>query len=358
MSVILAFLFGNTAVMAAPAIKKPTGGAASKVKEAGSSLVQAASKIEVKSLTAPVGKDIFLEARLISSKEELLGGKMIDFKVNGKAIGSAPTAGTGTANAGTAKAPFHVSGDYPPGTYKIEAHFAADATNGGGRGLGNLTVVKAQTKFKIMLFSKEEPLIIGGQAHFEGVLINTTNPASEIKDRRVTVRANHSTFTETYITREKGRFVFFFPISLDLAALNSPNPKLPVPVEAEFGGDTYFEPTQAKFTFVAGVQPPPRIESAYVNHNHWLQLRGNHFKPAQFANDYNKWQTEYKNWVFIYADDGRGLKPVPLKAGNAQDIYMRTIDLDTSSFNLQSIKFKVVRGKQESNIFQFSYTFP
>jgi len=45
-----------------------------------------------------------------------------------------------------------------------------------------------------------------------------------------------------------------------------------------------------------------------------------------------------------------------LTSGNATDIYMRTIDLDTSSFNLQSIKFKVVRGKQESNIFSFSHT--
>jgi len=336
--------------------KKPAGGAASPAKAAASSLVQTASKIEVKNFTAPVGKDITLEARLITSKGELLGGKMIEFKVNNKLVGSFPTAATGTANAGTAKAPFHVSGDYPPGTYKIEARFSGDATAGMGHGQGNLTVVKAQTKFEMGLIKSMNAPMIGGSAYLEGFLINTANPASEIKDRRVTVRANHNTFTETKITGKKGRFDFYPPIPLDLAALNSLDPKLPFEVEAEFGGDTYFEPTQAKFTFVAGAQPPPRIESAYVTNNHWLQLRGNHFKPVQYENDWNRWRTEYKNWVFIYADDGRGLKPVPLTSGNATDIYMRTIDLDTSSFNLQSIKFKVVRGRQESNIFSFSHT--
>jgi len=355
MGLIFVFLFGNTAVMAAPAIKKQAGGAAIPAKVAASSLVQTASKIEVKSFSAPVGKDIALEARLITSKGELLGGKMIEFKVNNKPIGSFPTATAGTANAGTAKAPFHVSGDYPPGVYKIEARFTGDAAAGWGTGKGDLTVVKAKTKFEMTLIKNMNPPLIGGEAHLAGYLINTANPASEIKDRKVSVRLSRGNYTETIITYKKGEFFFHPLVPLDLAALNSLDPKLPFTVEAEFGGDTYFEPTRAQFTFTAIGQPAPQIKAVERINDNYLKLKGEYFKPAQYEKDWNRWITEFKNWVFIYADDGTGLKPVPLISGRAGDINMREIGLNVKSFNLQAIKFKVVRGKQESNIFSFSY---
>jgi hypothetical protein len=358
MGVILAFLFGNTAIMAAPAIKKQAGSAASPAKTAASSLVQTASKIEVKNLTAPVGKDITLEARLITSKGELLGGKMIDFKVNGKAIGSAPTAGTGTANAGTAKAPFHVSGDYPPGTYKIEARFAGDATAGWGTGKGDLTVVKSKTKIELQLDESRVSAVIGAITFVKGSLINVSNPSSWINDRLVTLRSDRNAYVETVKTYNHGNIQGHVKIPLDLAPPTSFDPKKPFTVEAEFSGDAYFEPFKQTFTFYSHPQPPPKIEGAtlQVPSRGWLKLTGKEFKPSFLDADWMLWLQEYKNnWVQVFADDGKGIKKVPFSRNDAHQVSMTEILLDVSGLDLRSCQFKVVREKSESNIYTFSY---
>lgn len=354
MGVVLGFVTGQSAMTVAGPQKMQKKTQTSAV-QGRNAMVQAASKIEVKSFAAPVGKDVFLEARLISSKGELPGGKTMEFTVNGRAIGSFQTAASGSASAGTARAAFHISGDYPPGTYQIDVRFAGDATSGRGIGHGVLTVVKAQTRFEMNFIKGMNPPMIGGEAHLAGYLINTANPASEIKDRQVTVRAPGSNFTKTIVTSKKGEFFFHPPVPLDLAALKSMEPKLPFTVEAEFGGDAYFEPARASFTFTAGGQPAPQIDSVERINDNYLKLIGNHFQPAQYEHDWNHWITEYKDWVFIYADDGTGLKPVPLAGREAGDINMQEIRLNVTGFNLQSIKFKVVRERKESNIFSYSY---
>jgi hypothetical protein len=325
-------------------IKKPAGGAASPAKAAAGAMVITASKIEVTSLTAPVGKNIFLEARLISSKGELLGGKMIDFKVNGKAIGSAPTAAAGTSNAGTAKAPFHVSGDYPPGTYKIEAHFAGDATTGGGRGQGNLTVVKAQTKIELKLLDPAQ-ISIGGDFSLDGYLKNfqTSEP---ISDRWVSIKVGK--VIKKVVTDKHGWFTEGFTAPAVVTSGWESN--VTYTFEAEFAGDTYYEPSKAPLTLKAIPQPPPVITSTHPARASGggrilLTFIGTNLWPnGKNSNDVKK----DKSAKFIVNDGSTVEECMITSWGNTQV----SVECRTCYWRAPSAKVKAVVNGRESNIFE------